>query len=200
MKKSIICMMILVITLCSFSVPGTAGGIFPVEVSAKVSSASKKKAAREYRYYMDATGYPWFCMMDIDRDGSKELVVSHEASPYRLIIYKYRNGVVQLIGEDTTTFGYRYNKKTKRIHGLWGGCGSIQDWYLTISKSGKLKKVYLSMIEERVVNGKPVYSYSYAGKKISKKAYWKKKKAWDRDYVDLKMYKTSRKNIKKYIK
>ena len=57
--------------------------------------------------------------------------------------------------------GYLYNKKTKRIHGLWGNCGSIQDWYLTFGKSG-LKRVYLSAIEERVVNGKPVYSYSYA--------------------------------------
>ena len=33
------------------------------------------------------------------------------------------------------------------------------------------------MIEERVVNGKPVYSYSYAGKKISKKSILEKEKS-----------------------
>jgi hypothetical protein len=107
-------------------------------------------------------------MIDMDRDGLKELIVTKNYYPKQnprveeLDILKYIKGGLCCIGSgDYTNFGYLYNKKTKRIHGLWGNCGSIQDWYLTFGKSG-LKRVYLSAIEERVVNGKPVYSYSYA--------------------------------------
>lgn len=205
MKKKFLFMLTLVLLLSSFYMPGSTGGIFPVEVSAKASASLKKKAVRAYRNFVAGSDYTRFCVLDVDRDGLKELVVSYDmyfqgGDPTRLIIYKYRKGAVRRIGEDSTGFGYRYNKKTKRIHGLWGGYGSVQDWYLTTKKAGKLKRVYLSMIEERVVNGRQIFSYSYGGKKISRKAYFKKKRDWNKNYTALKMYKTSRKNINKYIK
>lgn len=197
-------MALMMLTGC-FGVPDLSGGIFPVKVSAKASGSLKKKAAKAYRKFVKRSGYGWFCVRDIDRDGLKELVLSHNyssgvsSSPDALVIYKYRKGAVKKIGEDSTAFGYRYNKKTRRIHGLWGGSGSVEDWYLTITKSGKLKRVYLSLIEVSTNNGNPIYRASYAGKKISQKAYHKKKNEWNRNYRKLKMYRADERNIKKYI-
>lgn len=199
-KRGILfCIIGLFMLNCLFA-PEISGGAFPAKVSAKVSKSTKKKAAKAYRNLMYESDYTWFRMQDIDKDGIKELVVSYRSRPIELLIYKYQKGCVRRVGEDVTAFGFYYNKKTKRIHGVWGGAGNIEDWYLTISKSGKLKKIYLSK-EEKLREGKrPVYHYYYAGEKISRKIYLKKCTSWRKNYINLKMYKTSMKNIKKYIK
>lgn len=134
MKNKISFIMVFIMVLCSFSVPGDYGGIFPVEVSAKASASMKKKAAKAYRNYMKNSDRSWFCMIDMDRDGLKELIVTKNYYPKQnprveeLDILKYIKGGLCCIGSgDYTNFGYLYNKKTKRIHGLWGNCGSIQD-------------------------------------------------------------------------
>lgn len=205
LKRCVGLIMVLMMLQGCFGVPELSGGIFPVEVSAKASGSLKKKAAKAYRKFAKRSGYGWFCVRDIDRDGMKELIVSRNysagvsSSPDALAVYKYRKGAVRKIGEDYAAFGYRYNKKTKRIHGLWGGSGSVEDWYLTITKSGKLKRVYLSLIEVSANNGNPIYRASYAGRKISQKAYHKKKNQWNRNYRKLKMYRANERNIKKYI-
>lgn len=204
LKRCVGLIMALMMLQGCFGVPELSGGIFPVEVSAKASGSLKKKAAKAYRKFAKRSGYGWFCVRDIDRDGMKELMLARnysavQALPDTLAIYKYRNGTVKKIGEDFANFGYRYNKKTKRIHGLFHGTGSMEDWYLTITKSGELKRVYLSLIEVGVKNGKPVHRASYAGRKISKKAYFNKKREWNRNYQALKMYRATGKNIKKYI-
>lgn len=183
-----------------FFMPEFLGDKMPFEVSAKVSKSVKKKAVKAYREHLYESDFTWFRVMDIDRDGLKELVVSYEPSPTKLNIYKYRKGRLYEVGENFTSFGYYYNKKTKRICDAWGGCGNIEDWYLTTNKKGKLKSVYLSMLEEKVVNGKQIYGYYYAGKKISRKAYLKRKRSWQKNAVPLKMHKTSIRNIKKYVK
>ncbi len=202
MKKRILLFLTALIILTASLMPEPLGGIFPVEASAKASASQKKKAAKAYRNFMRQSDYTRFCMMDVNKDGLKELVVSYDyqSDPERLFIYTYQKGRVQQAGQDYTAFGHRYNTKTKRIHGLWGGAGSVEDWYLTMDKSGKLKTVYLSMIEKRVVNGKQIFSYSYGNKKITKKAYWKKKRDWNKHYTKLKMHKTTAKNINKYIR
>lgn len=205
LKRGIVFVMVLAMVLGSYGVPEISGGIFPVEVSAKASGGLKKKAAKAYRNFAKQSGYGWFCVRDIDRDGLKELVLARNyssaasSSPEALAIYQYRKGAVRKIGEDSTGFGYRYNKKTKRIHGLWGGSGSMEDWYLTITKSGKLKRVYLSLIEVSANNGNPIYRAYYAGRRISQKAYHKKKNEWNRNYRKLKMYRVNERNMKKYI-
>ena len=163
----------------------------PLAVSARVSANVKKKAAKVYREDLYEGDFTWFCVMDIDKDGLKELVLSYESHPTKITIYKYRNGCSYEVGEDSTSFGYSYNKKTKRICGSWGGCGNIEDWYLSTNKNGKLKRVCLSMLEKKVVDGKVIYGYYYAGKKISRKAYLKRKRDWDKSLVYLKMHKTS---------
>ena len=56
------------------------------------------------------------------------------------------------------------------------------------------------MLEKKVVDGKVIYGYYYAGKKISRKAYLKRKRDWDKNLVSLKMHKTSMKNIRKYVR
>lgn len=48
-----------------------------MEVSAR-ASASLKKAARAYRGFMDGSDYTRFCVLDVDRDGLNELVVSYK--------------------------------------------------------------------------------------------------------------------------
>lgn len=199
-KKSVLFLTIGVLFLNCFFAPELSGGIFPSEVSAKVSRSTKKKAVRAYRNFMYESDYTYFYMSDIDKDGLKELLVSYESEPNTIIIYKYRKNRVRRVGEDNTSFFYYRNKKTKRIHGVWGGAGNTQAWYLTINKSGKLRRVYLSRIEHCVKNGKPVYKYYYAGKKITKKAYLKKSRSWTKNYVPLKMRRTNVKNIKKYIR
>ncbi len=205
LKRCLGLIMAIMVALGCFGVPEFSGGIFPVEVSAKASGSFKKKAAKAYRKFVKRSGYGWFCVRDIDRDGLKELVLSTEysaissSSPEKVVIYKYRKGAVRKIGEDYTSFGYQYNIKTRRIHGQWGGSGNMEDWYLKITKSGKLKRVYLSLIEMSANNGNPIYRASYAGKKISQKAYHKKKNEWNRNYRKLKMYRANERNIKKYI-
>lgn len=199
-KKNILLFTFGLLILNCFLAPELSRGKFPSEVSAKASNKTKKKAAKAYRNFMDGSDYTYFYMTDIDKDGLNELIVSYESQPDMLIIYKYRKNRVRMVGEDSTSFFYYRNKKTKQIHGVWGGYGSTEAWYLTINKSGKLKRVYLSKIEKSVKNGKPVYGYYYANKKISKKAYLKKNHSWKKNYVPLKMHRTTIKNIKRYIR
>jgi len=60
--------------------------------------------------------------------------------------------------------------------------------------------VYLSKIEEIVVNGRPVYGYYYKGRRISAKSYRRKKNSWNKSYVQLPMHRTSWANINRYIR
>ncbi|MEY8427357.1 hypothetical protein AALA00_06465 [Lachnospiraceae bacterium 46-15] len=199
MKKNMLILCTGLLLLGWLFAPELPGANCPAEVSAKVSSRTKRKAAAAYREFMDGADFTWFCTLDVDGDGMKELVLAYEQRPERIIIQKYRRGYVQRIGEDSTTFGFVYNKKTKRIHGRWGGSGSVEDWYLMF-KGGEAKSVYLSKIEERVVNGRPVYGYYYKGKRISAKNYRRKKNSWNKSYVQLPMHRTSWSNINRYIR
>ena len=201
-KKIMILFTVGILLLNWFFAPEYAGGMFPYEVSAKVSKSTKKKAAKAYREFMYDTDYWWFRTIDMDGDGLKELVVSYESNSgvrCKIYIYKYRKGQVRYVGEEYSMFGHAYNKKMKRLMGCRGGGGSIEDWYLTTSKSGKLKWVYLSQIETHYKTGRMTYDYFYAGKKISKKAFFKKKRSWKKNCVPFNMHKTSLKNLKKYI-
>lgn len=184
---------------CLF-IPGLSGGIFPSKVSAKASPNIKKKAMKAYRDFVRKSDYAWFYLIDINKDGVKELILSNRNNYTDIKIYAYSKGKIQFIENDYSMMGYSYNKKTKRLHGGWEGSGSIEDWYYTISKSGKLKRVYLDMFEEWDSNGKTRYEYYYHGKKISKKAYLKKKREWDKNRELINMHKTNNKNIKKYIR
>lgn len=199
-KRWILSLLICSIMINWFYMPELFGGNMPFEVSAKVSKSVKRKAARAYREDLYEADYTWFHVMDIDGDGLKELILAYEQYPLSITINKYRKGRTYTVGEDSTSFGYYYNKKTRRICGAWGGCGNIEDWYLTCNKRGKLKRVYLQMLEKEVVNGKIIYDYRYAGKRISRKAYLRKKRSWDRNAVPLKMHKTSMRNIRKYVR
>ena len=200
MKKSMFMFCAGLLLLGWLFAPELPGAGCPAVVSAKVSSRTKRKAAAAYREFMDGTDYTWFCTLDVDKDGMKELLVAYEQRPERiLLVNKYRRGYVQRIGEDSTTFGLVYSKKTKRIHGRWGGSGSVEDWYLTF-KGGEARRVYLSKIEERVVNGRPVYGYYYKGRRISAKSYRRKKNSWNKSYVQLPMHRTSWANINRYIR
>lgn len=202
-KKAMILFTVGVLMLSWFFAPEFAGGMFPYKVSAKVSKSTKKKAAKAYREFMDGTDYWWFRTIDMDGDGLKELVVSYEPNSgvrCKIYIYKYRKGEVRYVDVDYSMFGYGYNKKMKRLLGCRGGGGSIEDWYLTISKSGKLKHVYLSQIENHHRTGRMTYDYYYAGRKISKKAFFRIKRSWRRNRVAFKMHKTSYKSLKKYIR
>lgn len=199
-KKAMLLLLACAIMANWLLMPEYLGGQLMPEVSAKVSASTRKKALKTYRRALDESDYRYFFLMDIDKDGMKELVVSYESKPGEIMIEKYRKGLVYRVGEDYAMWGYRYNKKAKCLYGSWANRGSAETWSLTVTKKGKLKRVYLSMIEERVVNGKPVYGYYYAGKKISRKAYLKKKKSWNKNSVPLKMHRMSSKNIKKYVR
>ena len=65
--------------------PELPGAGCPAEVSAKVSSRTKRKAAAAYREFMDGTDYTWFCTLDVDKDGMKELLVAYEQRPERIL-------------------------------------------------------------------------------------------------------------------
>ena len=116
----------------------------------------------------------------------------------RVLLYINTARICSADEEDSTTFGLVYSKKTKRIHGLWGGSGSVQDWYLTF-KGGEARRVYLSKIEERVVNGRPVYGYYYKGDEFPQRV-TEKKNSWNKSYVQLPMHRTSWANINRYIR
>lgn len=188
-----------------------AFGIAAPTINAQAASAkTKKKAIKAYKEWLDGTDFRGFRLYDVDKDGIKELLVTHDGygnNVFSVYVYTYKNGkVVDCINNDYqpdySALGFTYNKSTKRMYGSRGGGGSIENWYYTLTKSKKLKKVYLKAIENgyNTKTGKITYKYYYKGKRITKKKYVSIYKSWKKNAKPLKFYKLSSKNIKKYVK
>ncbi len=76
----------------------------------------------------------------------------------------------------------------------------MQDWYLTF-KGGEARRVYLSKIEERVVNGRPVYGYYYKGDEFPQRVTGEKKRtAGIKAMFSCRCTETSWANINRYIR
>lgn len=174
-----------------------------------VSKKTKSKAYKAYRNWIYETNYSGFCVYDIDKDGLKELLMTFDGAGKNIFsfdVYTYKKGKVVQCNQgwsfEYSPFGLMYNKSTKRIHGSRGGGGSIENWYYTLSKSKKLKRVTLSKVESgyNYKTGKISYKYYYKDKKITKKEYTKKLKSWNKNLKTFKFYKTTKKNAKKYVK
>ncbi len=201
MKKIFSILLCLVLTVCMmFSSTVTVDA---------VSKKTKTKAYKAYRKWIYEVNYSGFCVYDINKDGLKELLMTfdgHGKNIYSFDVYTYKNGkVVQCntgYSFEYSPFGLQYNKSTKRIYGSRGGGGSIENWYYTLSKSKKLKRVTLEKVESgyNYKTGKISYKYYYKDKKITKKEYNKKLKSWQKNLKPLKFYKTTKKNAKKYVK
>lgn len=207
MKKqlTLICTIFLLLTttFTDLNIP-TVSSLTTVE-AASISAKTRKKAQTAYRNFLMESDYVYFRLLDIDKDGLKELLVSRTAYDKYYVggaaIYTYSGGrLKQLTSYTYSMFDLQYNTKSKRLHGSRGGGGGIEQWYYTITKSGKLKYVYLQAIESGMKNGKMTYKYYYNSKRISKSAYIKKSKTWDKQCKPLKFYKMSVSNIKKYVK
>lgn len=207
MKKqlTLVCTIFLLLTttFTDLNIP-TVSSLTTVE-AASISAKTRKKAQTAYRNFLMESDYVYFRLLDIDKDGLKELLVSRTAYDKYYVggaaIYTYSGGrLKQLTSYTYSMFDLQYNTKSKRLHGSRGGRGSIEQWYYTITKARKLKCIYLQQIENGVKNGKMTYKYCYNGKRISKKAYDKKSKAWYKQCKPLKFYKMSYTNINKYVK
>lgn len=181
----------------------TAVFLFAPVQSQAASKTTRAKVQKAYRNFLYESDYRSFKLIDVNRDGMKELVVSYDDSRStisQIFVYTYRNGFVQRVGEDYSAFGITYNKKTKRLYGSRGGGGGIENWYYTFDKGGRLKPVYLQALERGYNHKGPLYNYYYNGKKISSKKYRAKLKTWTKASGPLKLYGISMKNIKKHIK
>ena len=155
-----------------------AFGIAAPTINAQAASAkTKKKAIKAYKEWLDGTDFRGFRLYVVD-------CINNDYQP------------------DYSALGFTYNKSTKRMYGSRGGGGSIENWYYTLTKSKKLKKVYLKAIENgyNTKTGKITYKYYYKGKRITKKKYVSIYKSWKKNAKPLKFYKLSSKNIKKYVK
>ena len=204
-KSAFICTIFLLFTT-TFLQLNTPIITIPTTVeAASISANTRKKAQTAYRNFLMESDYIYFRLLDINKDGLKELLVSRTAYDKYYVagaaIYTYSGGrMKQLTSYTYSMFDLQYNAQSKRLHGSRGGRGSIEQWYYTITKSGKLKYVYLQAIESGVKNGKMTYKYYYDGKRISKSTYDKKSKSWYKSCKPLRFYKMSYANIKKYVK
>lgn len=171
-----------------------------------ISKKTKSKAYKAYRNWLYETDCLGIRLYDVNKDGLKELLVTYDGYGTNICsfkMYTYKGGKVvscleDFIYDEYVASGLYYNKSTKRLHGKRGGGGGIEDWYYTLTKSKKVKRIYLQKVETQYNPLK--YGYYYKGEVISKKTYNKKYKSWNKNLKPLKFYKLTSKNIKKYIK
>ena len=197
-KSTLNTMLFLTLTLlCT-----TALLLMPIQTQA-ASKRTKKQAQRAYRNFLYESDYRSFKLIDMNRDGLKELVVSYEDSQTmvsQIIVYTYKNAAVQRAGDHYSAFGIRYNKKTKRLYGSRGGGGGIENWYYTLATDGSLKQVYLQAIERGYHSNGLLYDYYDNGKKITKAKYRRKLKKWTKHSSPLRLHKMSMQKIRKQVK
>lgn len=197
-KSTLNTMLFLTLTLlCT-----TALLLMPIQTQA-ASKRTKKQAQRAYRNFLYESDYRSFKLIDMNRDGLKELVVSYEDSQTmvsQIIVYTYKNAAVQRAGDHYSAFGIRYNKKTKRLYGSRGGGGGIENWYYTLATDGSLKQVYLQAIERGYHSNGLLCDYYDNGKKITKAKYRRKLKKWTKHSSPLRLHKMSMQNIRKQVK
>lgn len=172
------------------------------------SKKVKKKAAKAYRTWLYESDVTGFRLFDINKDGIKEMLTTYDGygnNVYSIGVYTYKGGRVVNCNNyeyDYSMFGFSYNSKTKKMYGSRGGGGGVEKWQYNLTKSGKVKRVYLQQVEYgyNPSTGNAYFGYFYNGKEITKAQYNKKNSSWSKNLKPLKFYKISVKNIKKYVK
>lgn len=201
-KKIFLCslLMTFVLLISPFSV---IQNYTALHAEAASLTKTQKKAKASYSRFLQEGDYTYFRFFDINGDNLKELLVSFDTSEYGvfdMLVYTYKNGKVVYAGRNHSMFGITYNSKTKKLQGSRGGGGSIENWYYTLTKSGKLKPVYLQAIENGQKNGNIIYKYYYNGKRITKSKYVSISKSWSKYNKKFTFYKLNMKNFKAQLK
>ena len=175
-------------------IPPSPVSIGVKEVQAKASASTKNKAKKAYKKFLGRNNYRYYRLWDINKDGLKELIVT-SVYPTGGIgamlgeVYTYRKGKVQYAGRvGHPSYGILYNTTTGRIHGHRGGGGSIEAWYYTLTKSGKIKQVLCGAYVNGVKNGNTQYKCIYAGKRISFNKFMQITNKWSRQTTTLQFY------------
>ncbi len=178
----------------------------PQTAQAAVSSATKRKAQKAYRDFLDGSDYLYFRVYDVDKDGLKELLVSYDGANsngkyvYDCTVYTYYKGRIKNCGRIYSMNTIQYNTNSKRLHGARGGGGSIEYWHYTLTKSKNVKSYYLQAIENGMKNGYMTYRFYYKGKKISGNTFNSKARLWNRQCRPLQFYRISEYAISNYVR
>lgn len=149
-----------------------------------------------------------FCLLDIDQNGTPELVVKESTAGYVFndgsIIFTSKNGKLKYCGayRDKTSANLQYNAKYKSLcYGWWtngiGGGGNAL-YQLKKYKLKEYKYIYSSLESE--TSDKEVYWYGNdvkTAKKVSKKKYDLMYKKYFSGIKDYSFYDNTPANIKK---
>lgn len=172
-------------------IPSSPVSIGVKEVQAKATASTKNKAKKAFKKFLEKNSYGYYRLWDINKDGLKELIVT-SVYPTGGIgamqgeVYTYRKGKVQYAGKvGHPSSGIMYNTSTGRIHARRGG---IEDWYYTLTKSGKIKQIMCGAYVNGVKNGNTQYKCVYNGKRISFNKFLKITRKWSRQTVTLQFW------------
>lgn len=198
---------IIILCIATLAVTETVSLNFGVyTVQAKASSSTKKKAQRAYRKFLTQKKYKYYRLWDIDKDGLNELIVTggKYASGYfvtRAFVYTYVHGKIKYAGYvGSSMTGISYNRVSKRLHSAWGGGGSIEEWYYTLTKNRKVKRVMCGAYVNGIKNGNIQYKCFYNGKRISYKKWSQIVKQWTKQKRQLNFYRNTAFNRKNNMK
>lgn len=207
MKKIKHYLIIIILCITTLAVTETVSlnlGVYTVQ--AKASSSTKKKAQMAYRKFLTQKKYKYYRLWDIDKDGLNELIVTggKYASGYfvtKAFVYTYVHGKIKYAGYvGSSMTGISYNRVSKRLHSARGGGGSIEEWYYTLTKNRKVKRVMCGAYINGIKNGNIQYKCFYNGKRISYKKWSQIVKQWTKQKRQLNFYRNTAFNRKNNMK
>lgn len=206
MKKIKHYLIIIILCITTLAVTETVSLNLVYTVQAKASSSTKKKAQMAYRKFLTQKKYKYYRLWDIDKDGLNELIVTggKYASGYfvtKAFVYTYVHGKIKYAGYvGSSMTGISYNRVSKRLHSARGGGGSIEEWYYTLTKNRKVKRVMCGAYINGIKNGNIQYKCFYNGKRISYKKWSQIVKQWTKQKRQLNFYRNTAFNRKNNMK
>lgn len=140
----------------------------------------------------------YFTLVDINRNGVKELIVSEDKYADYIYVFTLKRGKAKYIGNMLNKYynGVRYSKKYKGLVIATGGSGASGTSIYQI-KNNRLVEKYAFMVEHNMTD-----EYYFNGKKVSAKSYNTKKKKYLKSSTikEAKMYKNTKSNRNKRLK
>lgn len=210
--------------LCQINVIPEIQGTVNVEAASK---KTKKNALKAYRkllqrdirwdndYYARSSEID-FKLIDINKDGVKELVLQYMSAPHMYgwnRIYTYAGGKVKSLGQFTSV---EICTNKKYFTDAYGNLGTSRNYYYRLGKNGKKSRIleYKSAdykpygvsgsVTKKYIDGYPYYFYDCKvnGKRTSYNQCMKKRNSLRKGakFSSSKFHKNTAANRKKYIK
>lgn len=162
-KKAIVKTVLMLACICALSMAMTL----------TCSAASTKKVYGNFLKRQSSRQY--FTQIDINRDGTRELLVSSDKYGTWLQVYTVKGGRIKNLGQVLNKYqnGVRYNPKRKALVLANGGAGASGNSLWKIS-GGKLRESSSTMM--LITGRRIIYQHNY--KKCSAKTYRSKTKLY----------------------